>query len=520
MTTYWLSLIVLAGAAPPAAVALKTTVAPLGKGNYQVGAPVAVSRDGNHVLYGVQHTTADGDQWGVAVDGVEGKKTYDQLGQLLFGADGKHWAFSGKRGDHWTAVIDGVEGKTYDAVDRLHFSADGSRVGYVAELPGQEAAVIDGVVGKFYGNVNGLVFSADGKHSAYIAARGTALNNHIDDAVVLDGVEQKPFPQIVPASVHLSPDGKRLALATASPSGQVRVVVDGAPSKNGYDEVKQAPNDARVLRFSPDGKHLAFEVRRGEKWMLVVDDQEGPAYDDVKADSIRCGRDGNHWSYVALKGQKYVAVVDGKEGKECDEATGVRFSADGGRFAYVAKEGDKQAVVTNEGEGKAYTGVGALCLSPDGKHVAYRALRDDSTAAVVLDGKEQKAYLTIDDSSVRLSPDGKRLAYFGMEKGDPNTGGITRWFVLDGAETTAYGLDAPDGRSVTFGPDGKHAAFTVFKITAAVPASVVVVDGVESKGYGSPLADGRPVFDGPDKLHLLGTDGDKIVRVEVEVGGK
>lgn len=519
MTTYWLPLIVLAGAAPPA-VALKTTVTPLGKGNYQVGAPVAVSRDGNHILYGVQHDTADGGQWGVAVDGVEDKTTYDQLGQLLFGADGKHWAFSGKRGDRWTAVLNGVEGKTYDAVDRLHFSADGLRVGYVAELLGQAAAVIDGVVGKFYGGVNGLVFSADGKHSAYIAARGTALNNHIDDAVVLDGLEQKPYPQIVPASVQLSPDGKRLALATASALGKVRVVVDGVPSKQEYDDVKQGPNGDRVLRFSPDGKHLAFEARRGEKWMLVVDDQEGPAYDDIKADSIRCGRDGSHWSYAALKGQKNVAVVDGKEGKECDETVGVRLSADGVRFAYVAREGDKQAVVTNEGEGKVYMGVGALCLGADGKHVAYRALRDDSTAAVVLDGKEQKAYLTIDDSSVRLSPDGKRLAYFAMEKGDPNTGGITRWFVLDGAETTAYGLDAPDGRSVTFGPDGKHAAFTVFKITAAVPASVVVVDGVESRGYGSPLVGGRLVFDGPNKLHLLGADGDKIVRVEVEAGGK
>ena len=289
---------------------------------------------------------------------VAADKTYEQVGDAVPSPDGKRTAFLAKRGDKMLVVIDGVEGKEYDHVERLHFSADGSRVGYIAELPDGRVAVIDGVAAKRYiGGVRDLVFSPDGKHAAFVAGRGTPLNNHIDDVVVIDGVEGAPFPGIVSGSLRYSPDGKRLAFAAEVPAGnpsgrEVRVFVDGKPISKGYDDLKQGPDDEAVLLFSPDGRRVAYLVSRGEKYLVGVDGQEGKGYSFVKLDSVQFSPDGGRVAYVAEpdQGGAYRLVVDGKEGAAYDDISDLRFSADGSRFAYTAQRNGATYRVTDKGE--------------------------------------------------------------------------------------------------------------------------------------------------------------------------
>jgi hypothetical protein len=117
-------------------------------------------------------------------------------------------------------VIDGLEGKEYDDVRLAQFSPDSKKVAYIALRDRRVYAVVDGAEGRGYDGVANLLFSSDGK-MAYIVARDKK------QCVVLNGVE----------------------------------------SKKDYDGV--VPDN---LAFSPDGKHIAYEARLGEKPFFVIDE--------------------------------------------------------------------------------------------------------------------------------------------------------------------------------------------------------------------------------------------------------
>ena len=59
--------------------------------------------------------------------------------------------------------------------------------------------------------------------------------------------------------------------------------------------------------FSPDSKHVAYEAKKGEKWILLVDGQSG-----MGIGSLIFSPDGKRVAYMAVKGKKPIVVVDGK----------------------------------------------------------------------------------------------------------------------------------------------------------------------------------------------------------------
>lgn len=515
------------GALVPPSLKLTLTTTPLGTAKPDATTPYTFSRDGLHVMFGTQQKpTPDApDRWAVAVDGQMGKHTYDQLGALLLSPDGRHFAFSGKRGQRAVVVLDGVEGPAYDEIDSLHFSADGSRVGYIARPYQGGIAVVDGVAGTPYiGGVSNLVFSRDGKHAAYIAGHGTRLNNHIDDVVVVDGVEGTPMFSMLSGSLRYSPDGKHLVVAAKPSRTALRyfIYLDGRPSQRSYDILPQGSDDGCVMRFSPDSRHLACVAQREDHVVLVLDGRESPYYIGIMADTVQFSPDSAHWGYVAYVsrqlGGNSAVVVDGREGAPCDAVTSLQLAA-GGRFAYVAQRGGKQVCVTEAGPGKAYTQVGTPAFSSDGQHLAFIARREDFSAVVVLDGAEQQPYQDVSEN-LCFSPDGKHLAYFAAAPGGPSQGGQRKVLVRDGVEVKTFSwLDSLDPQTMTFSPDGRHLAYAVAGFKANAFQSVVVVDGVESPSVESIPTGARPVFAGPDKLHLLALREGMVVRVDLGIQG-
>ncbi len=525
---------------PPAASGLRLTLTetPLGNAPFKYDAPSAFSADGKHVLFGVHHQAQSQgapDVWTVALDGQDGNQPFDQLGTLLLSADGKTWAYSGKRGEKWLAVIDGGVGPLCDNVEQLQLSPDGMHVGYIAAFPNSQVAVVDGVGGKPYiAGVSDLVFSPDSKHAAYFAGRGTPLNNHIDDALVVDGTERAAFPERIAGSLCWSPDSAHLAYAAEVPAAtpgtrEVRVFVDGKPGPAGYDSM-QAGTDARLIRFSPDGRHLAFVAQRGQKSVLVVDGRESRPYDLVRPESVQFSPDSAHWACIAFLGTRSAAVVDGREGAGYDQVAGFQFGAEGGHFAYAATRGTQMACVTDAGEGKPYTHVGGPWLSPDGRHVAYTAMRADSRTVVVLDGREQAPHMGVSDDGVGFSPDSKHLAYAAMDAADPQQGGEKTVIVLDGAAQKTVealpsnggkfpGINTVNAASLRFRPDSRHLAYTVSGLGDAGQQTVIVVDSVPSKGFEQAIPQARLVFDGPNQLYLLGTHNGAAVRISLEIAG-
>src|SRR3990172_3265441 len=122
---------------------------------------------------------------------------------------------------------------------------------------------------------------------------------------------------IVPKSLLVHSDSKRVAYVIDELKWLSRdkyiVVVDGEEGKK-YDGFGKRP-----IHFSPDGKRVAYGAREGKKWMVVVDGKEGKKYDGFGASGLFFSPDGKRVAYSAKQGDRWSVVVDGEEGKKYDE---------------------------------------------------------------------------------------------------------------------------------------------------------------------------------------------------------
>jgi Tol biopolymer transport system component len=101
--------------------------------------------------------------------------------------------------------------------------------------------------------------------------------------VVVDGKAGTEYDDI-PSPPIFSPDGKRVAYGVKKGEKQL-VVVDGKAGKEydeisgGFPPIKLAPVRFSAVVFSPDGKRVAYAAKNGEKWLVVVDGHAGEEYD-------------------------------------------------------------------------------------------------------------------------------------------------------------------------------------------------------------------------------------------------
>lgn len=233
--------------------------------------------------------------------------------------------------------------------------------------------------------------------------------------------------------------------------------------------------------FSPDGSALGYAARGAGGSRFIINDQEGPIFDEVIPDTFVFSNDGKRHAYLARKAGRLVAVVDGVLQAEAggDLVPWHQppyppqlpvFSADGTSVGYV--EGSplrkKMRVVVNGKPGELFDGVGppSLRISPDGRHFSYSA-NDRSMGDswfCIIDGKQRNAFDTLGVSFV-ISPDGKRIAYTGRR--------AQQWFlVVDGEPEVP--IEGIFDHSLTFSPDSRRLAYAVAK---ADRRAYLVVDG-------------------------------------------
>jgi hypothetical protein len=477
--------------------------------------------------------------------------------------DGKHVitrvSHETQMGPSWTVVIDGVPGKSYEGIESAQFNVDGTRNAYIGQArspTGRDfsAAVIDGVEGKPYrGGVHDLSFSPDGKHVAFIGGRGSEINDHLDDVLVVDGVEGPPIREIIAGTLCYSPSG-RLAYAIkggAGPVGspfaranpnddEIQVLLDGKPiwRRRGVQQLPAVNSNCSLL-FSGDGQHLAFVAtvmsNYQQRAFVVVDGKEGRTYQFINSETLRFSPNGRPVAYIAQSSMNgtSVAVIDGHDGPACSSISDLAFSADGRRVAYIGQRADGNSFCgTEQGAGKSYQSVSGLTLSPAGGHIAFVAMRagnDSAPYSVVEDGKEGKSYIMIDAESLRYSPDGQHLAYVGSKSVDPNAGTTKSYFVLDDAELKEYEFPGPDAHSITFSPGGRHLAYSVteFDMTgsqkaqtsgAVIGKTFVVVNGAQSDPFDFGVIQDDPIFDNENHFHFrILAPPDKTQRVDVEI---
>ncbi len=245
---------------------------------------ITFSPDGKRFAY--LATRSDG-KFVVNVDGIEGAP-FDSVGcclsgDVLFSPDSRHVAYIVKRAGKAIVIRDGVSGRAYDAVTQLFYSANSRQLIYTARRNGREYVVIDGNEVAEGEQILSPVYSDSTGRLAYTSKKDNTW------AVVVDGVAGNPFRRIE-VSPFFSRNGRRFVYAARDSLSYV--VVDGVQSR-GYEHILLgilglSENGAHVAFLVEDrgkqfwvGRHVAHSAMRRDRWFVVVDGKESPAYDEV-----------------------------------------------------------------------------------------------------------------------------------------------------------------------------------------------------------------------------------------------
>lgn len=428
---------------------------------------------------------------------------------IVFGPDGRSAAYVIQKNQKYSKcvpVLDGREKMGYDFIYEPIAVSKNSRFAYRARtsgsrsvgiiVPAKEYMVRNGFTGKAYDEVGEIVFSPDGKNSAYTARARRKMFVVMEDdpnrknqgkgGVLLSGdLEQRQYEYV--DQLVFSPNGARFGYLAIKEDNKAVAVIDGVESP-AYDMVAN-------IAFSPDGKQVAYWIKKDNLYHVWNDGKEGAAYKN--GGTIFFSPSGKRMAYPAQKDDKWVMVVDGKEMAAYDNIGNPFFSPDSKRVAYSARNGDKWTMVVDGKETGAYDYAGTPVFSPSGKRLAYKVIKAGSTH-IVADGKEGAGYQLT--GTPVFSPDSKRLAYLA---GDTTARKFA--MVVDGVEGERYtSIDY-----FTFSPDSKRVAYWAF----AGSRWVVVVDNTtgpaESDGYvlGFSTNDISPiVFESPTRIRYMATN--------------
>lgn len=300
--------------------------------------------------------------------------------------------------------------------------------------------------------------------------------------------EMNPALKLRKKSTRASPDGSRIAW-NAKRGGKWLMVVNGLEGPE-FDEIG-------LPVFSPDGKSLAYTAKRKNKWFVLNEGQEGPEFDMI--DDPVFSLDSKHLVYIARK-WKWISssmivakprlVVDGKEGPEFYSILPPTFSPDGNHLAYVAeRDNNMWVLIVDEQEGTEFEGrLGSPAFSPDGRHLAYAVNRAKNKWVLMVDGQEGPEFEAILTAPV-FSHDSQHIAYAAWDK-------KTSFIMLD--KEKLYETPAGKGwnfvETLIFSPDNQHLAYVVghggvgYMMASKEgrehrARSRVVVDGQEGKEY-------------------------------------
>ncbi|MGA2499921.1 MAG: hypothetical protein ABSH20_19460 [Tepidisphaeraceae bacterium] len=384
------------------------------------------------------------------IGGVESKPCFEIVKSDIFaipGGKGFAWFAKAKAGGKNYVVINGEDGKEYDEVGNLVFSPDGKHWAYAVRTGEKMYFLIDSKPTSEYDAVIGASFtwSPDNLHHAFSAIKGKG--DGAKAVVVIDGKE------VVEANsagrVFFSPDSQRTAFVIGD-AKSAKIYIDGKEAK-AYDRIL-----SETVRFSPDSKRVAYLAGRAAKGddkgstFYVVDGEETRSYEQIVLNSLMFSPDSKRFAFVvakdlpglpADKAKRFQAIIDTLGGAEYEDLRAAQFSPDSRHFAYLARRSNRTYAVVDNTEGVGYEAVSSLLYSAEGKHMAYIAFRDKN-AFVVLDNIEGPNYQGIVEGTMSFSPDGRHLAFEARreKEGDkPGEKKLIPFFVVDKLETAEHG---------------------------------------------------------------------------------
>lgn len=184
---------------------------------------------------------------------------------------------------------------------------------------------------------------------------------------------------------------------------------------------KNVKDNSRVL-FATNGSRDIYKIKKGDRWAVVIDGQEGEAYDAVASPTFSL--DGTQFAYSATLDGKTFLVINGvAQETQYNSITEIVFSPDGKQVAYMANKNEKYVVVLNQKEGKEYQEIGELetktgsayiIFSSDSQSFAYKVI-EYQQQFMVINSQEGRRYDSI--SNFTFSDDGHEYAYEAEKNG-------------------------------------------------------------------------------------------------------
>lgn len=338
--------------------------------------PVEFSPDGSRIAY---RAMAD-EKWRMVVDGKEGEP-FSALMEPKFSPDGRHVAYRAMKGELWHLVVDAtVNSGTRTRYCSHEFSGDSAHIAYidiVDEKTGKGRLVVSDISFKKERTVDpgvtDTVLNTDRTAVAAISRNAAGRERVIQftfakpDAVTRGAAEYDKIHSLgfAPSGTDLAYFGERQGRMYGVFNGKEEILPEGVTP--GIPVINQAGKSVGVLMSANDSVYLYQMFRNSGRVGNVYDEAEWLFYSS----------DGALSAFAARKGNRWFVVANGTEGPAFDRVVTPKFSPDGKYLVYRARKEGKRFVVVADASGAvlrrhpAYEQVFDVQFTSDGRSVAY-----------------------------------------------------------------------------------------------------------------------------------------------------
>jgi hypothetical protein len=328
---------------------------------YDEVTPVFFSPDSQHAVYAASQK----EKQFIVVDGhSQHAYPYVYINTLAFLNESDQLAYAVQRNDEkFSFYINGEEEGSYENVVRTPLILDAKKnYAYLVEGDTQQSIILNGKTHCSFDSIDSMAFTGSAKGLKYVYTQNGM------QYLTVDGSTSEGH-DVITEFAHAADWS---AYVYAADDNFKCVVIDSKGNRWGtYDEVKH-------LVMSEDGKHVAFAVRLGAEWFVVLDGEAQEKFDGIG--EIKFSPNGERLAYKAMRYQKgflkkvskSCVVLDGicSDLYEGIGRTGFNFSADSKRFAYSAINEQHSFGVIDGRETIRYDGIGANTpfFSPEDRH--------------------------------------------------------------------------------------------------------------------------------------------------------